>query len=152
MKQRFVWGALLLAAAACGGDDANKLYGSMSEVYDLGFDSVGLVRQDQSISIEYVRGSGAAAGKTAKLVVNLAGIVNVAGTSIDLTEMQGGSPRGTLQRVQSVTTDYEIQRGTVQFDQAPEPGADVTGHFYTTLVNPAGRTLNGDFSAKVTAP
>lgn len=149
MKQAVAIGALLFAGVSCS-EDTNKLSGSMSQVYDLGFDRVDLVRQGESISVEYVRGSGAGAGKTAKLVVNLAGLAQVAGVSIDLTEVVGGSPRGTLQRVQSVTTDYPIQRGTIVFEQAPDPGAEVSGHFNTTLANPAGRTLNGEFSAKVT--
>lgn len=149
MKRALAMGALLLASAACS-DDENKLSGSMSQVYDLGFDRVDLIRQGDSISVEYVRGDGPGAGKTAKLVVNLAGIAEVGGKSIDLTEVVGGAPRGTLQRVQSVTTDYPIQRGTIVFDQAPDPGAEVSGHFNTTVSNPAGRTLNGEFSAKVT--
>jgi hypothetical protein len=150
MKQALMLGALLLVGAACGDDSGSSLSGSMSQVYDLDFDSVNLVRQGDSITVEYVRASGATAGKTAKLVVNLARIAQVAGTAIDLTEVIDGLPRGTLQRVQQVTTDYPIQRGTIQFNQAPEPGAEVTGHFNTTLSKPAGRTLNGEFSGKVT--
>ena len=147
MKKAWIMGVLLLAGAACASED-NKLTGSMSEVYKLDFDSVALVRQGDFISVEYL----SSAGKTAKLVVNLKGLAKVEGTTIDLTEIVGGSPRGTLQRVQSVTTDYQIQRGTVQFDQPPDPGVEVAGRFYTTLVNPAGRTLNGEFKATVTTP
>lgn len=152
MKQALVMGALVLLGVACSSDSGNSLSGSMSQVYDLGFDSVNLVRQGSSISVEYLRASGTSAGKTAKLVVNLANLAKVSGVAIDLTEVIDGSPRGTLQRVQQVTTDYPIQRGTIQFDQDPDPGAEVTGHFSTTLSNPSGRTLNGDFSGKVTAP
>lgn len=151
MKKLLVVGVLALLGVACSSDSDNTLSGSMSQVYDLGFDSVSLVRQGSSISVEYLRGSGPAAGKTAKLVVNLANLAKTSGVAIDLTEIVEGSPRGTLQRVQQVTTDYPIQRGTIQFDQDPDPGVEVTGHFSATLSNPAGRTLNGDFSGKVTA-
>jgi hypothetical protein len=145
--------ALACATVSCS-SESNTLSGSMSEVYDLGFDSVAIVRQGDTVSVEYLRTSGPASslGKTAKLVVNLSSLASVAGVTIDLTQLVGGSPRGALQRVQSVTTDYKLQRGTVVFDQAPDPGADVTGHFNTTLSEPAGRTLNGEFSATVTTP
>lgn len=148
MKKWMMAAVLLVSSAACS-DDENTLTGSMSEVYDLGFDSVAVVRQGDSVSVEYRQDSG---GKTAKLVVNLAGLTKVDNVGIDLTELAGGSPRGTLQRVQAVTTDYPLERGTVTFDHAPDVGADVKGSFHCTLSNPAGRTLNGDFSATVTAP
>ena len=45
----------LLFAPACG-DAANRLYGSLSEVYDLGFDGVALSRVGAFLVVEYVRG------------------------------------------------------------------------------------------------
>jgi hypothetical protein len=53
--------------------------------------------------------------------------------------------------VESTTTDFPLQVGKIHFDQEPVANADITGLFRTTLADPAGRTLNGDFQAKVEA-
>jgi hypothetical protein len=136
---------------ACSDTAPNRLFGSMSQMYDLTFDQVNLVAQGSSVSIEYVRTAGAMPGQPAVLVVDLTGVVNVAGTSIDLTMQNMGQPRGVLQQVATTTQTFPIQRGTITFDTAPTAGAKVTGSFATTLSTPAGYTLDGDFSATVTA-
>ena len=86
------------------------------------------------------------------LAVDLTNIVNVAGSSIDLTQLVDGQPRGVLQRVGTVSTDLPIERGTVTFDQVPQVGQTLSGSFYSTLSTPAGYTLNGSFSATVSSP
>jgi hypothetical protein len=129
----------------CSKED-NKLYGSVSAVYSLDFDSVQIVRVGGQVSVEYQRSSGA---KAAKLTVTVSDLANLAGNKIDLTEMVGGLPRGTMQRVESSTTDFPIKTGNVVFDQEPTAGTSLSGSFHTTLSNPDGRTLNGDFHATV---
>jgi hypothetical protein len=139
-----------LACLACFGcsSDSNTLTGSMSQMYDLSFDSVNIILQGTSVAIKYVGSSG----DPAVLVVDIANIANVAGSSIDLTQLDSGQRRGVLQRVATVTTDFPLQRGTVVFNQVPQVGSPLSGHFATTLSNPAGYTLDGDFSATVSPP
>ncbi len=129
-------------------DSSNKLYGSVSQFYDLSFNSVTIVLQGTSVSVQYI-GSGQ---DPAVLVVDTANILNVSGSSIDLTQLDSGQPRGVLQRVGVVTTDLPLQQGTVVFDQVPHVGSTLSGHFAATLAKPAGYTLDGDFSATVIAP
>ena len=45
-----------------------------------------------------------------------------------------------------------MEIGKIHFDQEPIADADITGWFRTTLTDPAGRTLNGNFQTKVEAP
>lgn len=145
------WRAIVVAAGlaltACS-SNSNQLSGSLGQLYDLSFNSVTIVLQGKNVSIQYI-GSGV---DPAVLVVDLTNIENVAGSSIDLTQLVNGQPRGVLQRVGTVTTDLPIERGTVTFDQVPQVGQTLSGNFHTTLSNPDGYTLNGDFSASVTSP
>jgi hypothetical protein len=148
------WFALLvvLGLASCG-DAANRLYGSVSQIYKLDFNRVQILRQGGEVSIEYQRLSGdSISAKVAKLTVQVGDLANIAGHDVDLTELAGGLPRGTMQRVEPTgTTDFALQVGNVHFDQEPTAGTDLSGKFHTTLADPAGRTLNGDFQAKVEA-
>jgi len=148
------WFALLAVCglASCGGD-ANRLYGSVSQIYKLDFDRVQIFRQSGEVSIEYQRLSGGSvSAKVAKLTVEVGDLANIAGNDVDLTELVGGLPRGTMQRVESVTTtDFPLKVGTVHFNQEPTPGTELSGNFHTMLSDPDGRTLNGDFQAKVEA-
>jgi len=145
------WRGALVAASlvltACS-SSSNQLSGSLGQIYDLSFNSVTIVLQGKSLSVQYI-GSGV---DPAVLVVDLTNIVNVAGSSIDLTQLVNGQPRGVLQRVGTVTTDLPIERGTVTFDQVPQVGQTLSGDFHATLSNPEGYTLNGGFSSTVTAP
>jgi hypothetical protein len=147
MSWRAIGVAACLAVTACS-NNANQLNGSLGQIYDLSFNSVTVVLQGKNVSVQYI-GSGV---DPAVLVVDLTNIVNVAGSSIDLTQLVNGQPRGVVQRVGTVTTDLPMQSGTVTFDQVPQVGQTLSGNFHTTLSNPEGYTLNGDFSATVTSP
>jgi hypothetical protein len=136
---------LVLASAACG-KDANRLYGSVSQIYDLDFDRVRISRVADQVSIAYLRDET----KVAKLTVVVGDLANMAGNDIDLMEIVKGLPRGTMQRVEQTTTDFTLQVGKVHFNQEPTVGTELSGSFHTTLADPApGRTLNGEFQAKV---
>jgi len=139
--------AASLSMPSCG-DSSNQLYGSASQLYDLSFNSVTIVMQGDSVSIEYIGSQG----DPAILVVDFANIVNVANSSIDLTQLDSGQPRGVLQSVGTVTTDLSIEQGTVVFNEIPKVGSNLSGHFAATLSDPAGYTLDGNFSATVEAP
>jgi hypothetical protein len=86
------------------------------------------------------------------VTVSISDIQPVAGMDIDMTTQVNGQPRGTVQRVDSGgTIDFPLQLGKIHFNQEPVANADITGWFRTTLTDPAGRTLNGNFQAKVQA-
>jgi hypothetical protein len=148
---------LLASILACGlgacSNEPNRLYGSVSQIYSLDFSRVQIFRVKDQVSVEYQRLSGQIVqAKIAKLTVLVGDLANLAGNQIDLTEMVGGLPRGTMQRVESTTTDFLLKVGNVRFNQEPVAGANLSGTFHTTLADPDGRTLNGDFEATVVAP
>jgi hypothetical protein len=131
------------------GYSPNRLYGSVSQVYPLDFNTVQVTLVGGEVAVEYLRTSGA---KTAKVTVSIADIQPVAGMDIDMTTPVNGQPRGTVQRVDSGgTIDFPLQLGNIHFNQEPVANADITGWFRTTLADPADRTLNGNFQAKVQA-
>jgi hypothetical protein len=142
----------LLSLAGCG-DPPNRLYGSVSQVFPLDFNQTQATRVGDEVSVEYLRMSGQTVlAKVVKVTVSIGDIQPVAGTDIDMTEVVNGLPRGTVQRVESTTTDFSLQIGKIHFDQEPVADANVTGWFRTTLSDPAaGRTLNGNFQDKVQA-
>jgi hypothetical protein len=141
-------GALGLVPAC--GSPSNRLFGSVSEIYDLGFDKVQVSTIGSFVVVEYLRTSGGVTvAKPAKLSVDTTGLTVSAGQSIDLTEAVASGTRGTLQRIEQTPTDLPIGNGFVVFDQVPAADSKLGGRFRTTLTDPAGRTCNGDFSAKV---
>ena len=137
---------LLLCLAGCG-SAKNRLFGSVSEAYNLDFDSVQASTVGEYLVIEYLKGGG----KVAKLAVNLTGLTVQPGQEIDLKATVGSGVRGTLQRIVEATIELPIERGTLVLDQTPTAGGLLSGRFRTTLSSPSGRTLNGDFEAKLTA-
>ncbi len=152
MIARF-WAVLalgLLVSVGCSSSNPNTLSGSESQVYNLTFDKVIIVLQGTSVSVKYASD----AGDPAILVVDTAEIVNVANSTIDLTQLVLGQPRGVLQNVNGggdgVTNQLMIMRGTAVFDQVPTVGKTLTGQFNATLTD--GFTLNGTFSSTVNAP
>jgi len=151
---RFILAATLALGLGACSSESNRLYGSMDQVYSLGFDRVQIFRIASQVSIEYQKLSGQnIQAKVAKLTVEVGDLANMAGNDVDLTELVAGLPRGTMQRVEaSSTTDFPLQTGTVHFNQEPTAGTDLGGSFHTTLSDPKGRTLNGDFQAQVVAP
>ena len=144
-----VLSAVVLALGCSGG--GNSLTGSESQVYDLSFDSIVIVLQGDVVFIKYVGSNG----DPAILVVNTADIVNVANSTIDLTQLDSGQPRGTLENVNGggdgVTNDAPHSSAEPSSStRCPSIGATLSGQFNTTLTD--GYTLNGNFSGTVNAP
>jgi hypothetical protein len=146
----FLFASILVSGLAACSNEPNRLYGSMSQIYSLDFNRVQILRIGDQVSIEYQRTSDQA--QVAKLTVTVGDLANLAGNDVNLTELVGGLPRGTLERVESSTTDFPLKVGTVHFNQEPVAGTNLSGSFHTTLSDPDGRTLNGDFQANVVAP
>jgi hypothetical protein len=152
MRRLLLASTLVCSLGACS-SEPNRLYGSVSEIYSLDFGRVQIFRVSDQVSIEYQRLSGQSIqAKTAKLTVIVGDLANLAGNQVDLTELVAGLPRGTMQRVESTTTDFPLKVGNVYFNQEPIAGTKLSGTFHTTLADPDGRTLNGDFEATVVAP
>jgi len=140
--------ALLLPSLSCSGG-ANSLDGSLSQMYDVSYDNVSILLQGTAVSIQYLKSDGSGW----VVVADTANIVDVSGSTIDLTQpLVSGQPRGVLEYVGAVTTDFSLQRGSIVFDQVPKVGTKLTGNFATTTSKPSGYTLDGNFSATVTAP
>ena len=151
--RRFLIAWILACGLGACSKDPNRLYGSVSQIYSLDFDRVQILSVGNQVSIEYQKLSGQnIEAKVAKLTVTVGDLANLAGNDVDLTESVGGLPRGTMQRVESTTTDFPLKVGTVHFNQEPSVGTNLGGTFHTTLADPDGRTLNGDFQATVVAP
>jgi hypothetical protein len=151
--RRFLLASILAFSLGSCSKDPNRLYGSLSDVYSLDFNRVQIKRVSDQVSIEYQRVSGQSIQAwVAKLTVTVGDLANLAGNDVNLTESVGGLPRGTMQRVESTTTDFPLKVGSVHFNQEPVAGTDLSGSFHTTLSDPDGRTLNGDFQATVVAP
>jgi hypothetical protein len=150
---RFLLTAILVLGLGACSSDPNRLYGSVSQIYSLSFDRVQIFRVSDQVSIEYQRVSGQSVqSKVAKLTVIVGDLANLAGNDVDLTETVAGLPRGTMQRIEATTTDFPLKTGTVHFNAEPVAGTNLSGTFHTTLADPDGRTLNGDFEAGVVAP
>jgi len=151
--RRFLIASILACGLGACSKDPNRLYGSVSQIYSLDFDRVQILSVGNQVSIEYQKLSGQnIEAKVVKLTVTVGDLANLAGNDVDLTESVGGLPRGTMQRVESTTTDFPLKVGTVHFNQEPSVGTNLGGTFHTTLADPDGRTLNGDFQATVVAP
>jgi hypothetical protein len=140
----------LLLSIGCSSTSANSLTGSESQVYDLTFSSVVISLQGTDVSVKYEANND----DPAILVVNTAEIVDVSNSTIDLTQLVLGQPRGVLENVNGggdgVTNELMITRGTVVFDDVPKVNQKLSGQFNATLTD--GYTLNGTFSDTVTAP
>ena len=136
--------ALAMGLGSCG-DDKNKLFGSVSEVYPLDFDAVSVSIVGSFLVVEYTKG----AGKVVKLSVSNENLTVVPGQAIDLLAPITSGNRGTLQRILSTTIELPMMTGTLTLDGVPKVGSELTGHLRTLLSVPSGRTLNGDFSATV---
>jgi len=136
---------LLLPALSCS-SSTNSLSGSLSQAYDLSFDNVIIILQGPSVEVQYLKTDGSGW----ELVVNTSQIADVSGSTINLMNpLPNGQATGVLSYIGTVTTEFTLQRGTIVFDEVPKVGTTLSGNFATTTTN--GQTLNGNFSANVSA-
>jgi len=150
--RRLLFASLLTCSLGACSKEPNRLYGSVSDLYSLDFNRVQIQRVSDQVSIDYQQFSGQSVQiHVAKLTVTVGDLANLAGNDVDLKENVGGQDRGTLYRKESTQTDFLIKVGKVRFDQEPVAGTNLSGSFHTTLSDPDGRTLNGDFQGTVEA-
>jgi hypothetical protein len=140
---------IALIVIACS-SSSNSLTGSVSQEYDLSYNSVVILLQASSIQIKYVGDNG----DPCLLAVDIGDLQSIAGVSIKLTDIDPGTGqvRGTIDNIGSdgVTDQLPITRGNVIFDQTPKVGANLSGQFNATFVD--GYTLDGTFSSPVNGP
>jgi hypothetical protein len=151
-------GALLLGGAllcGCGGD--HVLEGSLTEVLDLKYQKVDVVRNPDDLAVRFLMPQGAGDNVVLRLSVDLAGTTLDANKPFDLasTGLQGNQ-RGSISRDvldDPLTSFPQLVRGELTFDHAPLAGEAVSGDFRATFENgtelASGRTVFGTFEATV---
>lgn len=126
----------------------NRLEGSLADVYGLDFDTVQGSLVGSVLVVEYLRTASGA--RPLKMSVETTALTAMPGQPIDLVEVVGNGPRGTLQRIVEQTTELPLKKGTLTLDKPIAADQPLSGSFLTTISNPSGRTLNGAFDlAKV---
>ena len=148
---RWPRGIVLIVVLSCSATAGDTLDGSLSSIYDLSFNSVGVVVDGTQVQVTYNGDNGV---EPAQLSVDTSNLAAVAGVAINLVQVNSGNgiARGNLQYIGGVATPLPIQLGTVTFNQVPTVGQTCSGSFAATLSSPSGYTLDGTFSAKATAP
>lgn len=138
-----LWLFITGLAAGCNGSQSNRLFGSASTIYNLDFTSVRVNKQViggvfKAMVLEYVNERKSSAEIPVKVVAN-APVTE--GQQKDLVK------EGAVYRVMGDGSQFKaMQKGTITFEDLPDPGGDCSGEFYITFVE-GGITLNGEFSA-----
>lgn len=126
---RRVFGMLaLIATVGCSvgcSDNATSLSGSVSEIYDLSFQSVRARQYDSEFAIEYTRSDGQV---SVRVIVERGDEREISAGEIDLGK------RGTIVGRVGPRRLPEFRSGTLTLDSyQSEPGAEVAGSFDSTL-------------------
>ncbi|AKU92112.1 hypothetical protein [Vulgatibacter incomptus] len=138
---------LLAFAAGCDsgpcGEDANRLAGSVSELYDLRVDDVRARRIEADVvTIEYFHGENI----VAKVVAGVRGFR--VGAAFPLRD-------GSVYRVTSPPTDFpdRVEAGAITFESGLNEGETVSGCFNARFLMDDGsqRTIRGAFETKLEA-
>jgi hypothetical protein len=140
---------LLVAAGAlsCDQEKDNFLDGSLTDSYDLSFDSVRIRLYPSELSIEYVKDSSQGEKVALRITLDSNEVPLAAGTLYDLTT-QGSISQGD--GYGSPLPDLET--GELTLDKyADADGSKVKGDFEATFLTDIGTTLTlrGGFSAKL---
>jgi hypothetical protein len=152
----------LLCVAACGGS-SNSLEGSLSATVSLDFTAVVIQSTSSAVAIQYTRPGPGGTGTDVALQItaNVTGLDLSKPISIDLTEMVGNAPRGSVTRLVSGDTRTSLPaiqsgHGKLTFDGPVVAGKSVSGSFsvlFATGTNfGGGETAFGDFSGTVATP
>lgn len=146
----------LAGLPGCGSGN-HQLEGSLSEVLDLTYQSVDVVKNPDDLSVRFLMPQGAGDNVVLRLSVDLAGTSIDARETFDLTSLGlQGNPRGTVSRSvldDPLTTFPRMKRGELTFNHRVIPGEAVSGEFRITFENgtelASGRTVFGTFEATV---
>ncbi len=145
----------LVTASGCGRDPA--LDGSLTELVDLSYRKVEVVKTVDELALRFVMPQGAGEDVVLRVSASLVGTRVDAREPLDLTEEDAlGQVRGKVARsVQgdALTQFPPLQRGQLTFEKELQEGALVEGELNLTFENgthaASGRTVFGRFEARV---
>ena len=147
---RFVVMIALVAiavVASCDDEQDNYLDGSLTERYDLGFDSVRIRLYPSELSIEYVADGSQGEQVALRVTLDANEAPLAANTIYDLTT------QGSISQGDGYGSPLpDIETGELTLDEyAGTDGSKVKGDFEATFVTDNGTTLSlrGGFSAKL---
>ncbi len=131
------------------------LDGSLSEAFDLTFQSQMIRRSPNAVQVSYLKSEGRET--VIQLTIATAGLELKGGQEFDLGgEYAPGHPRAVVTRAvdgEPVRVLPPVARGRMVFDDPPDPGKKVGGSFNLSFGQGgdigAGRTLNGTFDTNV---
>lgn len=146
-----------LLLAACG---KPGLQGSLTELINLSYTGSSILFTDAATSVRFTVPQGTGENTVLSLAVSVADLQIVAHGDINLSEqVVSGGQRGTVTR--NVLNDPHrtfpaLERGNLRFESVPVAGETVLGTFSVTFKEctdfACGRTVFGDFTAKVPKP
>lgn len=157
--------ASAFALAACGNASGTRfvLEGSLSTLFDLGYDDAAIEQTADDIAVRFIRkrktvdGGAISEDIPLKVGAKLEGLTLAAKTPLNLAEaVPSGGQRGAATR--NVFGDVRnlfplFARAGLTFDTVPRAGKPVTGNFHITFDNgtdaASGRTVFGTFTARV---
>ncbi|MGA9522061.1 MAG: hypothetical protein WBV82_11380 [Myxococcaceae bacterium] len=147
---------LLLIFSGCGPED-RVVEGSLSEVIDLRYGKVDIVKNENDLSIRFLQPRGEGEDVVLRVSVDLTETSIDANQTFDLASLTpGGSQRGTISRSvldDPLTSFPQLQRGELTFRRDVTSGETVPGEFRVTFVNgtelASGRTAFATFEATV---
>ena len=140
-------GTAALLAGACDGADEVYLRGSLTDLYDVGFDEVRVRRYASEVSVEYVDREDGQERIALRVTVDPGPGGVVAGEAYDL------AAAGSVTQGAGYGAAFpDLASGEIVFeDYADEDGARVRGDFDALLEDDGGSqlTLSGGFAAKL---
>jgi hypothetical protein len=135
------------AAASCDDEKDNYLDGSLTESYDLSFDSVRIRLYPSELSIEYVKNSSQGEKVALRITLDSNEVPLAADTLYDL------STQGSITQGDGYGSPLpDLETGELTLDQySGTDGSKVKGDFEATFLtdNNTTLTLRGGFSAKL---
>jgi hypothetical protein len=142
--------------AGCGSGE-HELEGSLTQLVDLKYRKVDVVKNPEDLAIRFLAPQGAGDNVVLRLSVDLAETSIDAGETFNLASTTpDGVQRGVISRSvldDPLTTFPPLQRGQLTFSGPLNPGGSVSGDFRVTFENgvhvASGRTVFGTFEATV---
>lgn len=146
-RQAVLASVLLAALASCDDKGDNYLDGSLTERYDLGFDSVRIRLYPSELSIEYVSDGSQGEQVALRVTIDTNEVPLAAGTLYDLTT------QGTITQGDGYGSPLpDLETGELTLDAySGTDGSKVNGDFEATFLTDTGTTLSlrGGFNAKL---
>ncbi len=148
---------VVLLAGGCGPSDERMIEGSLSEVVNLRYSKVDIVKNEDELSVRFLQPQGPGEDVVLRLSVDLAGTSIDANETFDLASLDlDGNQRGTISRSvldDPLTSFPQLRQGELTFRRSVISGETIPGEFRVTFVNgtelASGRTAFATFEATV---